>query len=84
MTTFSFVHQEGNTLSFENKTIEENPRQTEEYKDKCLKEPGLGKYFDAARYPHIVEQPDKDLLEWRIASSSGSSFPVYLHGLGFG
>ena len=58
-------------LPLTGKELTQNPRQTREYKDRCLKEAGLGKYFDEQRYPHITEQVDRDLLAWAIKRGSG-------------
>ena len=48
-----------------------NPRGTEEYKEQCVKEAGLGKYFDKGRYSHLENQVDRDLLEWAVRRVSG-------------
>ena len=64
-------------LPLPEKQMTEYPRWTKEYQDRCLKLAGLGDYFDETRYPHIKQQPDKDLLAWAIRRGSGC---IWLEG----
>ena len=64
-------------LQLPDRELKEHPRLTEAYKDQCLKEAGLGKHFDAERYPHLTEQVDRDLLAWAIKRGSGC---IWLEG----
>ena len=58
-------------LLLNDEALEENPRGTQAYKDECVKEAGLGEHFDEARYPHLTEQADRELLEWAVRRVSG-------------
>jgi hypothetical protein len=55
-------------------TVIQNPRGTQEYKDKCLEEVGLGKVVDKERYGHILNtstsKPDIELLRFVVRRGS--------------
>ena len=58
-------------LLLQGQTLEENPRITPEYKEKCVAAAGLGENFDEERYPHLDRQADKDILAWAVRRISG-------------
>ena len=58
-------------LLLNEEVLQENPRGTQEYKDNCVKEAGLGEHFDEVRDEHLTNQSDRDLLERAVRRVSG-------------
>ena len=62
-------------LSLRGIKIEGNPRQTEEYRQKCVNAVGLGETVDMDRYGHLKEKGDFDqnieVLRWVVRRGSG-------------
>jgi len=58
-------------LTLRNEVIQGNPRQTEQYRDKCCEAVGLGPKPDKDRYAHFKHDEDFELVRWVVRRGSG-------------
>ena len=54
-------------LQMRNKEVVGNPRQTDEYREKCKEAVGIGEKPDQSRYPHLREV-DFPVIRWVVES----------------
>ena len=57
-------------LALRNTEVKGNPRQTNEYRQKCLEAVGVGEKPDWERYKHLKEE-DLDVIRWVVRRGSG-------------